>query len=69
MDMVCKSLSQPDLNGLQVCLEWGQYQSAWAEIAPHLTYSTANAYLGAIAVVFATVFIIRRVVNLLGVYN
>lgn len=67
MDLVCKSLSQPDQYGLQTCLEWGEY-SFYSDISQHLTYATANQLLAGIAVVFATVFIIKRVVNLLGIY-
>ena len=67
MDMVCKTLSEPDQYGLQACLQWGEY-TFYSDISAHLTFATANQLLAQIAVAFTTVFIIKRVAKLLGIY-
>ena len=67
MYSVCKSLSQPDQEGLQTCIEWVEY-SFFSELSPYLNFHNANLILASVAVVFATVFIIKRIMNLLGTY-
>ncbi|MDM1764451.1 MULTISPECIES: hypothetical protein [unclassified Acinetobacter] len=61
---VCKTLSQPNENSLQTCLEWQEQKS----FLPDLTKQQADEILIAILSCFAVVFIIKRVLNLLNVW-
>lgn len=60
---VCKTLSQPDLNGLQTCLEWAAYSHPLAITKSEMVLIGGS--LIAVAAVFIAYAIIAKATNLL----
>lgn len=61
---VCKTLSQPDLNGLQVCLEWAAFSDIFQSVAiTHSQMVEIGGSLVAIAGIFIAYAIIAKAVN------
>lgn len=69
MATVCKQLSDPNLDGLQTCLDWVEYTGIFYShenpFPVDLTYQLANTILGYVGIVFAFVFIVKKIIFLI----